>query len=65
MLLVCLLQSLLVRLVIVLQRLLVLGLLLLFLPGTWNKKTFPVYAAIYLYLIAHALNLVPMFEYFL
>ncbi len=41
------------------------GLLLLFLPGTWNKKVFPVYAAIYAYLIADTLNLVPMFEYYL
>ena len=41
------------------------GLLLLVLPGTWNKKTVAVYAAIYVYLSADALNLVQMFEYYL
>ncbi len=44
---------------------LMINLLLLFLPGAWNKMMFPLFAALYLYLIAAELGLAPMFDYFL
>lgn len=39
------------------------NLLLLFLPGTWNKNLFFFFAAMYAYLLAAAFKWVPMFEY--
>ena len=41
----------------------IINLLLLFLPGTWNKNLFFFFAVLYAYLAAAAFNFVPMFEY--
>ena len=42
---------------------LMINLLLLFLPGSWNKRLFPVFLAMYVYLVAAGLGLVPVFSY--
>ena len=41
------------------------NLLLLFLPGTWNKRFFALFAALYAYVVASEFGLVPMFAYFI
>jgi hypothetical protein len=43
--------------------LLMVNLLLLFLPGGWNRRLLPACAAAYLYLVAHRLGWVPLFWY--
>ncbi|MHC5023823.1 MAG: hypothetical protein ACYTGG_07915 [Planctomycetota bacterium] len=39
------------------------NLLLLYLPGPWIRRLFPVFLLMYAYLAANALGLVPMFDY--
>lgn len=39
------------------------NLLLLFVPGTWIRKIFPLFAVLYAYLVMHHLGWVPMFRY--
>jgi hypothetical protein len=43
---------------------LTINLMLLFLPGRWIKKLFPVFALIYLYLVASEFEIVPMFRFY-